>query len=202
MKVKLERPATLGLAVVAAGPRGVPTRPEVRLIGRIEKPKTVRKKETPACGLGSGKVLTSSVPILIICSRWPNLFFLSSSRITLVRFLFFFFFFLKLRIGEWQVACCSKTTSRHVGACCCSGKGLEVCQLGPRFGLLVELKSRRRLGKRRRPPEGFLFSLLELRMGKYSERVQFKFRPATLGLAVVAARASRCANSARGLAYW
>ena len=28
----------------------MPTRPEVWLIGRIEKPKTVRKKKTPPCG--------------------------------------------------------------------------------------------------------------------------------------------------------
>ena len=44
MEIKY-RPATLGLAVVGEGPRGVPTRPEVRLIGRIEKPKKVGKKK-------------------------------------------------------------------------------------------------------------------------------------------------------------
>ena len=32
------------------------------LVGRIEKPKTVRKKETPACGLGSGKIIFRGGP--------------------------------------------------------------------------------------------------------------------------------------------
>ena len=58
----LRLPATLELAVVAAGPRGVPTRPEVRLIGRIEKHEDGQKKETPACGLGSVKIIFRGAP--------------------------------------------------------------------------------------------------------------------------------------------
>jgi len=55
-------PATLELAVVAAGPRGVPTRPEVRLFGITEKHEDGQKKEMLACGLGSGKIIFRGAP--------------------------------------------------------------------------------------------------------------------------------------------
>ena len=50
-----QRPAAMGLAVVGEGHPWVSNRPDDWLIGSIEKPKTVRKKKTSACGLGRHK---------------------------------------------------------------------------------------------------------------------------------------------------
>ena len=52
--IQQAHPATLGLAVAGEGPRGVPTQPEVRLIGIIKKAEDGQEKgRSPSAGWGA-----------------------------------------------------------------------------------------------------------------------------------------------------
>ena len=139
----------------------MPTRPEVRLIGRMEKPKTVRKRETPACGLGLHKKIQNSKSPRIPKNRETQPLQLYSGRSKLSNFIFShsrknacLFSILKLRwASDIQARMLQRPATLELAVVAAGPRGVPT---RPEVLLIGRTESTKTVRKRRRPPAGWV----------------------------------------------